>query len=93
MKTKLDSDQVIEQMITAMLGQDAGVREQHVCRESLRNLVRLAKTEQVMEIKQNVRKLTGALEQLHARRRVKAVLLAQRLPGLLDGAQRRLEFN
>lgn len=93
MKTKLDSDQVIEQMLSTLLGPDAGARERHMCRESLRGLVRLAKSEQVVEIKANVRRLTGALDQHHARRRAKAVLLAQRLPDLLNGAQRRFEFN
>lgn len=93
MKNKLETDQVIDNLIAAMLGEGANLRQRYVCRENLRNLVRLARTEQVMEIKENVKKLTGALDAQNARRRAKAVLLAQRLPGILSGAQQQLEFN
>jgi hypothetical protein len=93
MKNKLDTDDVIDNLITATLGEDATLRQQHLFRESLRCLVRLAKAEQVVEIKANVRRLTGALEVHSARRRAKAVLLAQRLPGLLDQGQQQFEFK
>lgn len=92
MKKKLDTDDVIENLINATL-KDATARQQHLFRESLRNLVRLAKAEKVVEIKTNVRRLTGALETHSARRRAKAVLLAQRLPGLLDQGQQQFEFK
>ncbi|HZW14275.1 MAG TPA: hypothetical protein VFF81_13940 [Noviherbaspirillum sp.] len=87
------TDVVIENLITATLGEESSAREKHVYREALRGLVRLAKSEQVVEIKSSVRKLTGALEAASARRRAKAVLLAQRLPGLLDQAQQQFEFK
>ena len=93
MKKKLDTDDVIENLINAMLGEEASARQRHLFRESLYNLVRLAKAEQVVEIKANVRRLTGALEAHAARRRAKAVLLAQRLPGLLDQGQQQFEFK
>lgn len=93
MKKKLDTDDVIENLITATLSEDATSRQRHMFRESLRSLVRLAKAEQVVEIKTNVRRLTGALEVVSARRRAKAVLLAQRLPGLLDHGQQQFEFK
>lgn len=93
MKRQHDSDQVIEDLIAAMLGPGAGAREKHMYRESLRGLVRLAKAEQVLEIKESVKRLTGALATHSARRRAKAVLLAQRLPNLLDSAQKKFEFN
>lgn len=93
MKKKLDTDDVIENLITATLSEDAPARQRHLFRESLRSLVRLAKAEQVVEIKTNVRRLTGALEVHSARRRAKAVLLAQRLPGLLDQGQQQFEFK
>lgn len=93
MKKKLETDAVIENMIAAALGDKAGARERHVYRESLRGLVRLAKAEQVMEIKDSVRKLTGNIEMQTARRRVKAILTAQQMPGLLEGAQRQFEFK
>ncbi len=93
MKKRLETDQVIESLIAAMLGEEATLRQQYVFRENLRSLVRLAKAEQVMDIKANVKRLTGAMEAHHARRRAKAVLLAQRLPGILTSAQQQFEFN
>lgn len=93
MKKKLDTDDVIENLVTATVGEDAPARQRHLFRENLRSLVRLAKAEQVMEIKANVRRLTGVLDAHSARRRAKAVLLAQRLPGLLDHGQQQFEFK
>lgn len=93
MKNKLDTNTLIEQLLSATLGEDASAREQHIYRENLRNLVRLAKVEQVMEIKANVKRLAGAIEAHNARRRAKAVLLAQRLPDLLERAQQQFEFK
>jgi hypothetical protein len=93
MKNKLDTNTLIEQLLAAALGEDASAREQHIYRENLRNLVRLAKVEQVMEIKTNVKRLAGAIEAHNARRRAKAVLLAQRLPDLLERAQQQFEFK
>ena len=93
MKRKfLNTDQVIESLVTANLGEDATERQKHIYRENLRSLVRLAKSEQVVEIKANVKKLAGALDMHTARRRAKAILLAQRLPGILAGGQQQFEF-
>ena len=92
MKKILETDQVIEALM-AIWGEEADLREKHMYRESLRTLVRLAKSEQLMDIKASVRKLTGSMEAHQARRRAKAVLLAQRLPGILADAQRQFEFN
>ena len=93
MKKRLETDQVIDNLIAAMLGEEATPRQQYLFRESLRSLVRLAKSEQVMDIKMNVKKLTGAMDAHNARRRAKAVLLAQRLPNILTSAQQQFEFN
>ncbi|KIF82638.1 hypothetical protein [Noviherbaspirillum autotrophicum] len=93
MKKRLETDQVIDNLIAAMLGEDATQRQQYLLRESLRSLVRLAKSEQVMDIKTNVKKLTGAMDAHNARRRAKAVLFAQRLPNILASAQQQFEFN
>lgn len=93
MKKKLDTEDVIENLITATLGEDATARQRFMFRESLRGLVRLAKAEQIVEIKANVRQLTGALESHSARRRAKAMMIAQRLPGLLDHGQQQFEFK
>ncbi len=93
MTKKLDTDVVIESLIVATLGEDGNLRQNHIYRENLRALVRLAKAEQVMEIKANVKKLTGAMDMHAARRRAKAVLLAQRLSGILEQTQQQLEFK
>jgi hypothetical protein len=52
------TDAMIEELIETNGGMSA--RQQHLLGESLRSLVRLAKSEQLMEIKANVRKLTGS---------------------------------
>jgi hypothetical protein len=93
MKNTLDTNAVIEDLISATLSDEASARERHLFRENLRNLVRLAKVEQIVEIKDNVKKLAGAIEAHNARRRAKAVLLAQRLPDLIDRAQTQFEFK
>ena len=93
MKKQLDTDQVIEALIAATITDEVTVRQKHIYRENLRSLVRLAKAEQIVEIKANVKKLAGALETHNARRRAKAILLAQRLPSILEGAQQKFEFN
>lgn len=93
MQKNLDTDQVIEALIAATVGEEITARQKHIYRENLRSLVRLAKAEQIVEIKANVKKLAGALEMHSARRRAKAILLAQRLPGILQAAQQQFEFN
>ena len=93
MKKTLGTDDVIENLIIATLGEAATARQQHIYRESLRGLVRLAKSEQVAEIKANVRRVTGLQEAHSARRRAKAVLLAQRIPGFVDQLQQQFEFK
>ncbi|HJV87053.1 MAG TPA: hypothetical protein VJ698_16435 [Noviherbaspirillum sp.] len=93
MKKKLETDAVIENLIAATLGESPTARQRHIYRENLRALVRLAKSEQVVEIKDNVQRLAGAIEAHTARRRAKAILLAQRLPDLLEQAQQQFEFK
>jgi hypothetical protein len=93
MKKKLDTDAVIESLVVATCGEDASARQKHVLRENLRGLVRLAKAEQIADIKASVRKLAGAQESHSARRRAKALLLAQRLPDLFNQGQQQFEFK
>ncbi len=93
MKKKLETEAVIENLITATLGDNPTSRQCHIYRENLRALVRLAKSEQVVEIKTNVQRLAGAIEAHEARRRAKAILLAQRLSGIFEQAQQQFEFK
>ena len=93
MKKKLfDTDQVIESLVAVSLSEGATERQKHIYRENLRSLVRLAKSEQVVEIKDTVKRLAGTLEMHKARRKAKAILLAQRLPGMISCRQQKFEF-
>lgn len=89
MKSTIDT--VIENLIDASLSGDADVRARHVMREALRGLVRLAKSEQMLEIKTNVTRLIGPIPPDHRKAKV---------PGTAHGRdyerrerQRQLEFN
>jgi len=55
------SHAIVQSLIDAFAAQNSGLRQQHVYAQTLHALVRLAKSEQVMEIKANVRKLTGPM--------------------------------
>lgn len=55
-------EMAIDNLIGATLGGDAPYRDKHLFRESLRGLVRLAKAEQMLEIKTSVERLTGAIK-------------------------------
>jgi len=93
MKKKLETDLVIESLVIATLDRDATARQKYLYRESLRNLVRLAKSEQIRDIKMDVAKLTGMLGAHSAKKRAKAMRFARRLPGIFQGGQQQFEFN
>jgi hypothetical protein len=82
----LTSQEMVASLVNAYCGQDATLRQKHVFEQTLYALVRLAKSEQIMEIKANVRKLTGPLVPFaprHAPKQNAQVRLAQlALPGL-----------
>lgn len=93
MKKKLETDLVIESMIIATLDKDATARQKHLYRESLRSLVRLAKSEQIRDIKMDVAKLTGMLGAHSSKKRSRALRFVQRLPSIFQGRQQQFEFN
>lgn len=66
------TDHLINNIVTSLLPADASLREQHLLRETLNGLVRLAKSEQMMEVKNNVRHLTGKLAEQTARTRLRS---------------------
>jgi hypothetical protein len=82
----LTSQEMVASLVNAYCGQNATVRQKHVFEQSLYALVRLAKSEQMMEIKANVRKLTGPLVQIvprhMAKQNAQARLAQLALPGL-----------
>jgi hypothetical protein len=55
------SGDAIEDLILATYGPKQGLREQHVFRQALHGLVRLAKSEQLLEMKMNVARGAGAM--------------------------------
>lgn len=60
MKIHTDTEQVIAGLLNVPLVQSLDARQRHLYRESLRSLVRLAKSEQMMDMKMSIRKLMGA---------------------------------
>ena len=77
MNTLPRTDQLINDLVAGLLPQESTLREKHVLREALTSLVRLAKSEQMMEVKNNVHRLTGTFtEQTYrARARTGSLLL------------------
>lgn len=57
----LTSQEMVASLVNAYCGQSATLRQKHVFEQTLLALVRLAKSEQMMELKANVRKLTGPI--------------------------------
>jgi hypothetical protein len=56
---KFNTDSIIDEIVQAKCGEDSSAAQRHLFRESLRALVRFARTEQLAEIRQNALKLTG----------------------------------
>jgi len=61
MKANMGTEQMIIALVNTVCGEEATAREKHVFREGLRQLVRLAKAEQLFEMKMNVKKLTAPM--------------------------------
>jgi hypothetical protein len=59
MEAKHATETLIEQMILATYGDQGSPREKHALRESLRALVRLAKAEQMLDMRIDARRLTA----------------------------------
>jgi len=93
MKKKPSTELAIDDMVSANCKPDASAREKHVYREVLRALVRLAKSEQLVEMKVDIERLTGALAARAARRRAKNVLCAHSLDAISAGRQQSLELT
>jgi hypothetical protein len=90
MKPELDTEKTIANMIEANTGKNLTPRETYIFKESLRALVRLAKSELLFEMKSNVAKLTGTATITAARQRAKA---GQRGGLASDYSQWQFEFN
>jgi len=60
MKIRLSTTEAIASLLNARNGETLSARERHLYREALHALVRLAKSELMMEMKSNVKKLTAS---------------------------------
>ncbi|MES2537326.1 MAG: hypothetical protein V4632_15790 [Pseudomonadota bacterium] len=58
MKTRIGTEKTVEQLIDAAYGNNLSARENYFCREAIFSLMRLARSEQMLEMKASVRKLT-----------------------------------
>jgi hypothetical protein len=85
------TEKVIEDLLVATYGYKTSMREQYNFRQALYCLVQLAKAEQVLEIKTNVKKLTGSIMSLESRRKTKSIL--QRVEATALHGQQQLEFD
>jgi hypothetical protein len=59
MEAKHATETLIDQLIHATYGDNVSAREVHAFRESLRALVRLAKAEQMLDMRIDARRLTS----------------------------------
>jgi hypothetical protein len=66
MQAKHATDTLIEQMVDATYGDEVSAREKHAFRESLRALVRLAKAEQMLDMRVDARRLSSIPRDLHS---------------------------
>lgn len=88
---KSNVETMIESLIQAVHG-DKSLREQFLLRESLRNLVRMARAEHMLEIKASAAKLTRSVTEHAARRKLKIDGMLKLEPAS-DLLQQRLEFG
>jgi hypothetical protein len=59
MKTQSATEQLIASLVETAFAHHGEARQLHLYRESLRSLVRLAKSEQLLDMRTSVRKLVG----------------------------------
>jgi len=66
MMTQYSTEKMIDDMVAAMYGDSVSARQEYLYRESLRALVRLTKSEQLREMRNDLRQLTNtSLPDLH----------------------------
>jgi hypothetical protein len=69
MNIPLSTDILVEDLLNATYGNSASTREKFVFRQALLGLVRLAKAEQVFEMRTTVEKLIGGKTSVASRQR------------------------
>lgn len=88
---KCKTENVIEELIAATHGTLPGLRSRHVLAQALHGLVRLAKAEQLTEIRMDTERASGALASLGRRRQTRAIL--RKIGMDVSHRQRELEFD
>ena len=85
------TDNIIEELIDATYGDPADVRQRHVFAHALHGLVRLAKSEQLLAMRNDVERATSTQAGHSSRRQTRALLrrigmeLARDTPDTLHG--------
>lgn len=88
---KRRTDKVIEDLVAATCGLQSGVRQRHVYAQALHGLVRLAKAEQLLEMRLDSERATGSMASVSRKRQTRAIL---RKIGIdVRNRQRELEFG
>ncbi len=82
---------IIEELTTALCGEQAATRQNYLTRQTLLALVRQAKAETLLDMRANVARLTGMDAMALRRRHTKAILKGIALG--CDARQQQFEFD
>ncbi|MES2077003.1 MAG: hypothetical protein V4462_15430 [Pseudomonadota bacterium] len=87
------TENIIEEIIVSTYGEQLDARQRHVFGQALQGLVRLAKAEQLLDIRLDAQRAAGLSGNASARRQTRAILRRIGLDLELDQVQRKLEFG
>lgn len=87
------TENIIEEIIASTYGEQLDARRRHVFGQALQGLVRLAKAEQLLDIRLDAQRAAGLSGNASARRQTRSILRRIGLDLELDQAQRKLEFG
>jgi hypothetical protein len=85
------TDKVIEELIAATCGLQPGMRQRHAYAQALLGLVRLAKAEQLLEMRLDAERASGSLACASRKRQTRAIL--RKIGMDVRHRQRELEFG
>lgn len=88
---KRRTDTVIEDLVAATCGLQSEMRQRHVYAQALQGLVRLAKAEQLLEMRMDAERAAGSMVCAGRRRQTRAML--RKIGMDVRSRQRELEFG
>ncbi len=88
---KRRTDSAISDLVEATYGEQGGPRLRHVFREALLGLVRLAKVEQLMDMRLDSERAAGSMAGASQRRQTRALL--RKIGMDVHSGQRKLQFE